>query len=120
MELFEEGLVELGMTPSQAVVAADFNGDRKPDLAIANEAGGTALTGMFNARGQDIITSMTTMQNTMEKMGDAFTAALRTYLDHEHMSRSDLDRIGSMSNVTPFFSIRVSSSATSSSKVNPY
>ncbi|MGF6889003.1 hypothetical protein ABIA39_008474 [Nocardia sp. GAS34] len=68
---------------------------------FSNEPGGTALTEMFSARGQDIIAAMASMQKTMEKMGDAFTTALRTYLDHEHMSRSDLDRIGSMSNVAP-------------------
>lgn len=80
-----------------------YIGDNKMDAlrAFSSEAGGTALTGMFNARGQDIINAMTAMQDTMEKMGDAFSSALRTYLDHEHMSSSDLDRIGSMSNVAP-------------------
>jgi|GEM_PF-6667146 len=68
---------------------------------FSNEGGGTGLSGLFNTRAQDIITAMGSMKNTMERMGDAFTTALQTYLNHEHMSSSDLDRIGSMSNVAP-------------------
>ncbi len=68
---------------------------------LSNEPGGIELTKMFSSRGQQLISTMYSLQNTMEKMGDAFTTALQTYLNHENMTSSDLNRIGSMAGVTP-------------------